>query len=91
MIDYEKIATAVNYYRIRNFIDIEVPWFVSKESMMITAPPEARLFSTFAGELVASGEQSFLHIRDKLLKSSGFPALYQCVTPCFRDEAHPDE
>lgn len=91
MIDYNKIGMAVNYYTEHKFKYIEVPWIISKESMMITAPPDARLFSTFAGELVASGEQSFLEIRKELLKADGFPALYQCVTPCFRDEAKPDE
>lgn len=91
MIDYEKIAAAVYHYETLDYKYIEVPWFVSKESMNITAPPGVRLFSTFAGELVASGEQSFLHIRNQLMKADGFPALYQCVTPCFRDEANPDE
>lgn len=91
MIDYHKIATAVSHYNEAGFKYIEVPWIISKESMMITAPPGVKLFNTFAGELVASGEQSFLEIRKELLKADGFPALYQCVTPCFRDEAHPDD
>ena len=60
-IDYEKITAAIYHYETKNFKYMEVPWFVSKESMQITAPAEAKLFSTFAGELVASGEQSFLH------------------------------
>ena len=54
--------------------------------MLVTAPPHARLFDTFAGSLVASGEQSFIEIR-KSLKPGG----YLCVTPCFRDELQPDE
>lgn len=91
MIDYHKIFTAVRHYNEAGFQYIDVPWIISKESMMITAPPGVRLFSTFAGELVASGEQSFLEIRKELLKADGYPALYQCVTPCFRDEANPDD
>ena len=91
MIDYEKIAAAVAYYETQDFKYIEVPWLISHESMMITAPPGVRLFDTFAGSLVASCEQSFLEIRKELLKADGFPALYQCVTPCFRDEANPDD
>lgn len=91
MIDYQKIATAVRHYGEARFKYIEVPWFVTPETMNITAPPGVQLFDTFAGSLVASGEQSFLHIRKELLKEDGFPALYQCVTPCFRDEANPDE
>jgi len=91
MINYNKIGMAVDYYSEQGFKYIEVPWIVSKESMMITAPPEVRLFSTFAGELVASGEQSFLEIRKLLHLAPGYPALLQCVTPCFRDELNPDE
>lgn len=91
MIDYHKIATAVRHYNEAGFKYIDVPWIISKESMMITAPHGVRLFDTFAGSLVASGEQSFLEIRKELLKADGFPTTYQCVTPCFRDEANPDE
>ena len=81
MIDYEKIAAATHYYETKGYKEIEVPWIISLDSMLITRPKGARLFSTFAGELVASGEQSFLEIRDQLK-----PGKYQCVTPCFRDE-----
>ena len=91
MIDYNKIATAVEHYSKLNYKYIEVPWLVSKLSMAITAPPNVRLFSTFAGEMVASGEQSFLEIREELMKADGFPALFQCVTPCFRDESIKDD
>lgn len=81
MIDYEKIAAAVYHYETKGYKEIEVPWIISLDSMLITRPKGARLFSTFAGELVASGEQSFLEIRKQLT-----PGKYQCVTPCFRDE-----
>ena len=81
MVDYKKIADAVEYYKNFDYKYIEVPWIISLDTMLITRPPGARLFSTFAGELVASGEQSFLEIRKKLK-----PGKYQCVTPCFRDE-----
>lgn len=81
MIDYSKIASAVDWYRQKGYRYIEVPWLVDIDTMLITRPPGARLFSTFAGELVASGEQSFLNIRHQLK-----PGKYQCVTPCFRDE-----
>jgi hypothetical protein len=81
VIDYQKIADAITYYKKLNYQYIEVPWFVSKNSIDITKPPSAKYFNTFAGQLVGSGEQSFLEIRRTLKK--GF---YQCVTPCFRDE-----
>lgn len=81
MIDYKKIAFAVSHYEAIGYKQIEVPWIVSLDSMLVTRPKGARLFSTFAGELVASGEQSFLEIRNTLSLGK-----YQCVTPCFRDE-----
>lgn len=81
MIDYEKIAAAVYHYETKGYKEIEVPWIISLDAMLITRPKGARLFSTFAGELVASGEQSFLEIRNQLK-----PGKYQCITPCFRDE-----
>jgi seryl-tRNA synthetase len=85
-VDYKKIADAVEYYKRFNYKYIEVPWIIPLDTMLITRPLGARLFSTFAGELVASGEQSFLEIRKKLK-----PGKYQCVTPCFRDEKIKDK
>lgn len=82
MINYQIIYDAVEHYKRLGYNYIEVPWLVSKESLDVTRPPEARYFSTFKGELVASGEQSFIEIRKDLCPGR----KYQCVTPCFRDE-----
>lgn len=82
VIDYRKIADAVGYYQGLGYKYIEVPWMVRPESAKITAPKEAKSFSTFMGDLVASGEQSFLDIREQLIRNT----KYICVTPCFRDE-----
>ncbi len=86
VIDYIKIADAILYYERFGYQPINVPWLVSKETMEITSPIGPRFFTTFAGELVASGEQSFLEIRHQLK-----PGKYQCATPCFRDESKHDE
>lgn len=85
-IDYDKIAGAIEFYKAKGYVYADVPWLVAKQSMLVTAPPDRRLFSTFAGELVASGEQSFIEIRKHLLSGR-----YCCATPCFRDESLPDE
>lgn len=66
MIDYQKIAHAVHLYQELGYKYIDVPWMVDIDTILITRPPGARLFSTFAGELVASGEQSFLQIHKEL-------------------------
>lgn len=83
-IDYLKIANAVEYYKLWGFKEFHAPWIVGKEAYSATKPSEKkRDFETFAGNLVASGEQSFVEMmiagklpRGKLL----------CVTPCFRDD-----
>jgi aspartyl/asparaginyl-tRNA synthetase len=91
MIDYDKIGFAVAYYGGFGFKYIDAPWIVSEEAVNATAPVGVRMFTTFAGELVASGEQSFIEMRKELLSAPGFPALFQCVTPCFRDELVQDQ
>jgi hypothetical protein len=85
-IDYIKIADAILYYERFGYQYIDAPWLVSKEAMEITSPKGPRFFSTFAGNAVASGEQSFLEIRNELK-----PGKYQCATPCFRDEVEHDD
>lgn len=86
MIDYKLIHEATEHYKRLGYNLIEVPWLVSKEALDVTRPPEARHFTTFKGELVASGEQSFIEIRKDLCPGR----KYQCVTPCFRDEKYDD-
>ena len=82
-IDYKKIVDALHHYGWMGHKEIEVPWFVSREAMEVTAPPDRRYCSSFIGDLVASGEQSFIQMwLDGDLKSG----KWQCATPCFRDE-----
>lgn len=80
-IDYSKIAAALDFYQSKGYAYIEVPWIVTHEAMLITSPGGKRFFNTFAGDLVSSGEQSFLQLRETLKAG-----LYCCATPCFRDE-----
>lgn len=87
VIDYRKIARAIEFYSNKGYEYIEVPWLVARKSIEITKPASARPFETFLGDLVASGEQSFLEIRSELCPGR----KYQCVTPCFRDEPILDE
>lgn len=83
MIDYWRIAEAISHYtHLCKYSYIDVPWFVSKESIDITKPLHARYFETFAGHLVGSGEQSLYEICNRLRPNE----RYVCATPCFRDE-----
>lgn len=82
-IDYALIGAAVEFYRQKGYRYIEVPWLVAAPAFDITCPPGVKTFDTYAGRLVASGEQSFLHM---MVNKELPPGRYQCVTPCFRDE-----
>ena len=83
MIDYRKIGQAVQRYQDLGYLNIEVPWLISRQAASFTAPEGIRQFETFAGCLPASGEQSFIHMyRLGQLR----PGRFVTVTPCFRDE-----
>lgn len=88
LIQYDIIAEAISHYRKCGFEYIDAPWMIDKESMDATKPPDAELFSTIDGHLVASGEQSFIAMH----RAGNLPpGKYLCVTPCFRDEKQEDE
>jgi hypothetical protein len=81
-INYKRVGEAIEHYGKIGYEYIEAPWLVSKEAIDITRPPTVKPFETFMGQLVASGEQSFLEMRNDLCPSR----KYQCATPCFRDD-----
>lgn len=85
-IDWLSIGQAQCNYFTAGYEYVEVPWLVPAGVVDITKPPHAKNFETFAGCLVASGEQSFLAVKDMLERGK----KYQCVTPCFRDELKHD-
>lgn len=80
--NYRIISDAIEYYQFIGYKYFSVPWIVEKEVINITKPASARSFETFMGSLVASGEQSFLQVRNILIDDK----RYVCATPCFRDE-----
>lgn len=80
--DWGSFGKASVHYSSLGYEEVEVPWLVSESSIEVTKPKHARTFKTWAGHLVASGEQSFLEVRNRLEGGK----RYQCITPCFRDE-----
>lgn len=83
VINYKRLGEAIEFYQKHmKYEYIEAPWLVSEEAVNVTKPEDCQNFSTFAGNLVASGEQSFIEMRDDLCPGR----KYQCVTPCFRDD-----
>lgn len=83
--NFQNISLAEKFYTACGYQLIEVPWLVSPEAIRATLPTiPKRRFQTFAGELVGSGEQSFVQL---MLDGKLGPGMYQCTTPCFRDDA----
>lgn len=78
---YDLLARASTLYTERGFRWVDVPWLLSLASVQLGCPPEARQFSTFAGHLPASAEQSFYEM---LRQGSLGTGRWQTVTPCFR-------
>lgn len=89
LIDYSKIATAIEYYKKMGFSYIDVPWDTPKKHREITF--RGQDFNPISEDrfLVGSSEQSFAYLSDigKLKRGS-----YVACTPCFRgdelDELH---
>lgn len=86
VIDYRKIANSIDFYTANGYKYIEVPWTVPKEAMQVTGTKqetEDNIFP-FSGEyLVASAEQSFIH----LIQTNQLPTGKYCTaTPCFRND-----
>lgn len=86
-IDYRKIAVALDHYENRGYEYIEVPWVVSPESVNETLPLDRPATRVQYGDLVGSGEQSFI----ELLRRGEAIVKACCVTPCFRLEHDYDE
>jgi seryl-tRNA synthetase len=102
-IDYSKIAAALSFYSSIGYVNIEVPWWVSFESIDATIPSGATFYEVVDhynqaesfGYPVASGEQSFLEIRSRLKDAIQLSKelgkenrKFACATPCFRHEAY---
>lgn len=89
LISYENIAKSVDYYDKCGFTQIETPWWVSEDTMMLTSPSDRAstdlLYKIGKNNkcLVASAEQGFLYLATKGHLAKG---TYQSIGPCFRDE-----
>jgi hypothetical protein len=83
MIDYRKIANAIDHYKKYGFELINVPWCVTEEANRATLPDHLPRVVTPWGDLVGSAEQSFI---DMMIDSLMPYGRYMAVTPCFRYE-----
>lgn len=76
------LNSAQKHYEEHGYKNTDVPWIVSQVPYEVTKPPGAKDFATLGGNLVASGEQSFIEMMLNGIKID----RAQCFTPCFRDE-----
>lgn len=88
IIDYRKLLNSQEHYLDLGFKIIDVPWIIEDDVDEITRPVEIEGIETnYGGNLVASGEQSFL----QLSKDGDLPkGKFQTITPCFRREERDD-
>jgi len=86
LINWRLISDAIDWYKLKGYKYVEVPWAVKESTCSFTAPSEAQLFPISKSNdkyLVGSAEQSFVQLmRDGDIK----PGKYVAATPCFRDE-----
>ena len=80
---------ALLFWQQQGFVFVDLPWIIPGHFTRMTRPPERREISTFYGNLVASGEQSFLKLfqNKRLVAAPGYVGW----SPCFRDEPWFDE
>lgn len=85
--DYTALAEAIKFYvNNHGFLYVDLPWVVRDEVCDLTRPNGADpiRISHIEGEVVASGEQSFLQLfLDGRIKRG---KRYVGCSPCFRDE-----
>lgn len=86
-IDYAKIAQGLAFYTAKGYPYIEAPWVVSRAATNVTIPEDREVTHTQFGDLVGSGEQSFIEL---MMRGANIQKAC-CVTPCFRDEPEYDE
>lgn len=86
-INHSILNEAIEYYKSIGYSYVEVPWVVSSSSSSLgISDGIKRQFSTFLGDLIASGEQGFFELvrtNSPLIRKG---ENYVTCTPCFRDE-----
>lgn len=82
MIDYKLLYKAVKYFGKNGFIQVEVPWRVSKEAINRTFDSNLA-FKSGDKFLVGSAEQGLIEL---ILNNQLNSSMIMSVSPCFRNE-----
>lgn len=82
-IDYSLIADSIDFYKIKGYEYVEVPWIVEPKYSLMTNNNITKIFDlSDLRHLVGSGEQGFL--KQILEYKIDHNKKYMTVTPCFR-------
>jgi hypothetical protein len=87
VVSWHRVSQAVSWYTSLGYKYTEVPWVIDDAPYNVTRPPGAPAYATLGGNLVASGEQSFMQLMDNGIRVG----KSVCCTPCFRAEPEYDE
>lgn len=84
-INWPKLVEALRFYEIRcGYIQVTVPWLVSREALALTVPDNVSPFMVTKDKgPLGSGEQGFLEL---MLRGWLPKGQYVTLTPCFRNE-----
>jgi len=81
LIDWERIARAVSFYKTCGYRYIETPWAVPESTHLLTSDKAPKTSESIP---VASAEQGFLYL---MLRGKLLPGVdYVSAGPCFRPE-----
>jgi hypothetical protein len=87
MINYQSLSDALRYYKELGYTEMDVPWDIPYEDMMITCSNFINIVQGKWGknyyQMIGSAEQSFIHL-DKLGKLQKNKKYVAC-TPSYND------
>lgn len=80
----DKFINAVNHYKKRGYVPIQLPYYASNAAIDITIPKDrVSLPHGLDNGYVGSAEQSFI---DRILQKAPLRGCFMAFTPCYRDE-----
>ena len=83
MINYKILSDAIEYYKRRNYIEINMPWYVGESIHNITFEITNSKWQLPSGDiLLGSAEQGFIN----QMLNHNLLGKFQATTPCFRED-----
>jgi hypothetical protein len=84
-VNWTLIGRAIEFYKMRGYTYIEVPWAISREDIMATCPTADHIMQIDGEDcLVGSAEQSLISL--DLMEHLENYEKYVACTPCWRKE-----